>query len=474
MAETEVREIELTGSKIIDDLLTGARESGMIVKITEKVDEHGRTWAARFRIPVWGRPGSWLHQCQEYDHLTVLWTRANIKGHRPRLLSAYRWELTSHKKLKRDKDMRRELRSMRREAEKATARLALRKGGERWRLETRNHRNETLTVHTVTLAEAERLIAVATEVTAVLAEEIRFIRWGVDAKDAVRSVLVPDGMLCGPHRIRNTGDTIQGGTAYAFRCVLCGTLATLAEFEGGKVKCTPDAEGRHSREVADRLLNDITFKGATNYEITGPDQFGNLKTRILLRGEARESLALWLRARGAHTWGSGELRVRCFQVDHMIRPVVTVGNVIRTGVDSVELSREPWRGGQICGHQTTYGMGSYSERYCGARKAPGLVECREHYDATLADYGAGAVRQAVASGVAVGDPSAPLTLLWEPREGEEPEKPTEEERAAYAAAMGATASAPTCDRCGREVRPWPLERGDRCAPQGWVYCIRRA
>ena len=31
---------------------------------------------------------------------------------------------------------------------------------------------------------------------------------------------------------------------------------------------------------------------------------------------------------------------------------------------------------------------------------------------------------------------------------------------------------PLCRRCGREAHGWPLERGDRCSPQGWAYCIR--
>lgn len=34
------------------------------------------------------------------------------------------------------------------------------------------------------------------------------------------------------------------------------------------------------------------------------------------------------------------------------------------------------------------------------------------------------------------------------------------------------APAPSCTRCGRVLAHWPLERGDRCAPRDWVYCIR--
>lgn len=29
-----------------------------------------------------------------------------------------------------------------------------------------------------------------------------------------------------------------------------------------------------------------------------------------------------------------------------------------------------------------------------------------------------------------------------------------------------------CGRCGREAKPWPLERGNKCAPKGWAHCIR--
>jgi hypothetical protein len=29
-----------------------------------------------------------------------------------------------------------------------------------------------------------------------------------------------------------------------------------------------------------------------------------------------------------------------------------------------------------------------------------------------------------------------------------------------------------CARCHRPLSPWPLERGDRCAPRDWQSCIR--
>lgn len=39
-------------------------------------------------------------------------------------------------------------------------------------------------------------------------------------------------------------------------------------------------------------------------------------------------------------------------------------------------------------------------------------------------------------------------------------------------AIGDQPSTGICDKCGREVKPWPLERGNRCSPKDWVYCIR--
>ncbi|WP_030248196.1 hypothetical protein [Streptomyces sp. NRRL S-455] len=29
-----------------------------------------------------------------------------------------------------------------------------------------------------------------------------------------------------------------------------------------------------------------------------------------------------------------------------------------------------------------------------------------------------------------------------------------------------------CPRCGREAKPWPVERAGKCAPARWVHCIR--
>lgn len=246
------------------------------------------------------------------------------------------------------------------------------------------------------------------------------------------------GMPAGPHRITNTGEDAEGGIAYAFECHRCEKHATYADFQYGRAgKCTDQAEADHAHGRARNLLADTTFKGATAYAITSPNEFGTPVTRNADRAEALMVLTYWMRCGAPHTWGRGELRVRCHQSTHTVRPV------IEESADRAPLllTREPWRGGQICGHQTVYGMGAFSERYCGERKAPGLVECAEHNDDTMSNYGPRAVRQAIAAGVAVGDPAAPLVLLWEPYEGTEPVEPTEEERAAFEAAQAQAAPA---------------------------------
>lgn len=191
MGETEAREIEQTGSKIVDELLSRARESGMTAKVTEEADEDGFTfWTAEFRIPAWGRVGSLLRQEQEYDNLRVIWMRPPGPGRRPRMLDATRRQLFQYKTIKTPKGMRNELHYMRRAAEKTMARLALREGGDAWRLETLGRRMELLTSRSVTLEEAEKLVATASELTAVLAGEVRFYQWDTEAKELVRSALV--------------------------------------------------------------------------------------------------------------------------------------------------------------------------------------------------------------------------------------------------------------------------------------------
>jgi hypothetical protein len=29
-----------------------------------------------------------------------------------------------------------------------------------------------------------------------------------------------------------------------------------------------------------------------------------------------------------------------------------------------------------------------------------------------------------------------------------------------------------CSRCGREQHPWPVDRGNKCAPKDWAHCIK--
>jgi hypothetical protein len=138
------------------------------------------------------------------------------------------------------------------------------------------------------------------------------------------------GMPKGPHRIVSTGDDIEhtagDGGKYgvaAFECTRCHKRAILADFEYGRVeKCTDKAEAEWSRECADALLNDRTFKGATAYAFTSPDEHGQPRTHTYDLATAREALALWERARGKHSWYRGELRVTCFGAVHSVRPVI--------------------------------------------------------------------------------------------------------------------------------------------------------
>ena len=88
------------------------------------------------------------------------------------------------------------------------------------------------------------------------------------------------------------------------------------------------------------------------------------------------------------------------------------------------LPYEPWRGGQICGYQIAYGL-PWSE-FCPERKADGLYFCEKH-DRWVREED-GIVH--IAPGNAMGDLSKPLTLLWEPLEGD-PVHPTSEELARY-------------------------------------------
>jgi hypothetical protein len=153
--------------------------------------------------------------------------------------------------------------------------------------------------------------------------------------------------------------------------------------------------------------------------------------------------------------------------------------VIDTQAEAVILDREPWRGGQHCGHQIT--VGRMSSEYCGARKASGLALCLPHHDEVAEEYGT--VR--MAPGNALGDPSIPLTLMWEGEDGE-PIAPYAEEATqdAYAWAVGEelgteellamireqAAVKPTDDPFARAVRALDeilTAGGIECLPAAW-------
>jgi hypothetical protein len=116
------------------------------------------------------------------------------------------------------------------------------------------------------------------------------------------------------------------------------------------------------------------------------------------------------------------------------------------------LPREPWRGGQICGHQTEYGTGR--EVYCGNFKKTGSPVCDIH-DEELREENGGALPR-FAPGNALGlrlertrwgwsvydgdgnlcssaDDRSDLeeyydfTLSWEPMDGDTPIPATEDE-----------------------------------------------
>lgn len=91
--------------------------------------------------------------------------------------------------------------------------------------------------------------------------------------------------------------------------------------------------------------------------------------------------------------------------------------------------REPWRGSQICGWQIAYGL-PWSI-FCAERKGEGMYLCPEHWQEWVEEGG----YPRFAQGNALGDPSAPVRLLWEPYGGSEPLEPTEDELARYAGAQ---------------------------------------
>ncbi|MGW5931558.1 LPD29 domain-containing protein [Streptomyces anulatus] len=121
------------------------------------------------------------------------------------------------------------------------------------------------------------------------------------------------GVDAGAHRIVNTGDSVEGGTAFAFRCLDCEQRATLADFPA--LRCTDGAESAHYLNRAHRLLDDVTFREATRFELidelghfgddTGPDGSADLD-----REQAEVRLSYLLRKGATHSWYRGELRLR--------------------------------------------------------------------------------------------------------------------------------------------------------------------
>lgn len=103
----------------------------------------------------------------------------------------------------------------------------------------------------------------------------------------------------------------------------------------------------------------------------------------------------------------------------------------------ITLPREPWRGGQLCGYQSEYGVVPGRSVFCGELKEPGLYFCKEHHDWVLLD---GPIKMApgnVAGLARYRRTTMPymFQLSWEPYEGDTPTTPTPEELAAYQAQL---------------------------------------
>lgn len=100
------------------------------------------------------------------------------------------------------------------------------------------------------------------------------------------------------------------------------------------------------------------------------------------------------------------------------------------------LSREPWRGGQICGYQTAYGLPS--SVFCGKFKKLNSPLCPEHDEQMHEEHG-GSLPE-FADGNALGLAAYRRTtmpylfqLAWEPMNGGGPVPATEEEITAWQA-----------------------------------------
>ncbi|MBC9730692.1 hypothetical protein [Streptomyces sp. TRM68367] len=128
-----------------------------------------------------------------------------------------------------------------------------------------------------------------------------------------------DGIAAGPHRIANTGENIDGPySAYAFACSRCDKHATYSDFWNGRVRCTRSAEREWAQERAEGLLNDVTFKGASTFEINDGDRVEQRP-----RAGAVQYLTLLLLNGCAHSWYTAELRMSTKHDRHIasIKPV---------------------------------------------------------------------------------------------------------------------------------------------------------
>lgn len=103
------------------------------------------------------------------------------------------------------------------------------------------------------------------------------------------------------------------------------------------------------------------------------------------------------------------------------------------------LPRDPWRGGQICGYQTAYGL-PWSV-FCGEFKKQGSPACEEH-DRDMREENYGFLPK-FAPGNALGlaayrRETMPymFKLSWEPYEGDQPILATEEEVKAWKDSAG--------------------------------------
>lgn len=100
------------------------------------------------------------------------------------------------------------------------------------------------------------------------------------------------------------------------------------------------------------------------------------------------------------------------------------------------LPREPWRGSQICGYQTAYGL-PWSV-FCGEFKKPGSPLCEEHDKDMREEHGGQLPRfdPGNALGLAAFHRETMphmFRLSWEPHEGDRPVPATEDEIRAWEA-----------------------------------------